>query len=50
VVENKAVEIGQLMNISLLDNGGNLLAHERMDGAWIGSINISIKKDYFKSI
>ena len=42
--ESKAVEIGQPMNIAVVDNGGNLIAHERMDGAWIGSIDISIKK------
>ncbi len=26
--------------------GGNLIAHVRMDGAWIGSIDISIKKAF----
>ena len=26
--------------------GGNLVAHVRMDGAWIGSIDISIKKAF----
>jgi uncharacterized protein GlcG (DUF336 family) len=25
-------------------SGGNLVAHVRMDGAWFGSIGISIKK------
>ena len=44
--ENKAVEIGQPMNIAVVDSGGNLVAHERMDGAWIGSIDISIKKAF----
>ena len=44
--ESKAVEIGQPMNIAVVDNGGNLIAHERMDGAWIGSIDISIKKAF----
>jgi uncharacterized protein GlcG (DUF336 family) len=42
--EKKAAEIGQPMNIAVVDGGGNLLAHIRMDGAWIGSIDISIKK------
>jgi uncharacterized protein GlcG (DUF336 family) len=42
--ERKATEIGQPMNIAVADAGGNLVAHVRMDGAWIGSIDISIKK------
>ena len=44
--EKKAQEIGQPMNIAVADAGGNLVAHVRMDGAWIGSIDISIKKAY----
>ncbi len=40
----KAMEIGQPMNIAVVDAGGNLLAFERMEGAWLGSIDISIKK------
>ena len=44
--EKKATEIGQPMNIAICDEGGNLLAHVRMDGAWIGSIDISINKAY----
>lgn len=44
--EEKAQEIGQPMNIAVVDAGGNLVAHVRMDGAWIGSIDISIKKAY----
>jgi uncharacterized protein GlcG (DUF336 family) len=42
--EKKAAEIGQPMNIAVADAGGNLVAHVRMDNAWIGSIDISIKK------
>ena len=42
--EKRAGEIGQPMNIAVADAGGNLVAHVRMDGAWIGSIDISIKK------
>jgi uncharacterized protein GlcG (DUF336 family) len=42
--EKKATEIGQPMNIAVADAGGNLVAHVRMDGAWIGSVDISIKK------
>jgi uncharacterized protein GlcG (DUF336 family) len=44
--EAKATEIGQPMNIAVADAGGNLIAHVRMDGAWLGSIDISIKKAY----
>ncbi len=44
--ERKATEIGQPMNIAVADAGGNLVAHVRMDGAWIGSIDISIKKAF----
>lgn len=42
--EAKAAEIGQPMNIAVVDAGGNLISHVRMDNAWIGSIDISIKK------
>jgi uncharacterized protein GlcG (DUF336 family) len=40
----KAEEIGTKMDIALVDVGGNLKAFARMDGAWLGSIDISIKK------
>jgi uncharacterized protein GlcG (DUF336 family) len=42
--EKRADEIGQPMNIAVVDAGGNLVAHVRQDGAWIGSVNISINK------
>jgi uncharacterized protein GlcG (DUF336 family) len=42
--EVKAVELGQPMNIAVVDAGGNLVAHVRMDNAWIGSVDISINK------
>jgi len=42
--EKKAGQIGQPMNIAVADEGGNIVAHIRMDGAWIGSIDISQKK------
>ncbi len=42
--EKKAEEIGQPMNIAVADAGGNLVAHVRMDDAWLGSVDISIKK------
>jgi uncharacterized protein GlcG (DUF336 family) len=44
--EKKATEIGQPMNIAVADEGGNIVAHVRMDDAWIGSIDISMKKAY----
>jgi uncharacterized protein GlcG (DUF336 family) len=44
--EDKAREIGQPMNIAVVDAGGNLVGHVRMDGAWIGSIDISINKAF----
>jgi len=44
--EKKAIEIGQPMNIAVVDAGGNLIAHVRMDGAWIGSVDISINKAF----
>jgi len=44
--EKKANEIGQPMNIAVADEGGNIVAHVRMDNAWIGSIDISMKKAY----
>ncbi len=42
--EKKAEQIGQPMNIAVVDQGGNLVAHVRMDNAWIGSVDISINK------
>src|SRR5215471_17393826 len=44
--EKKAKEVGQPMNIAVVDEGGNLVTHVRMDGAWIGSIDISINKAF----
>lgn len=40
----KATEINTKMNIAIVDSGANLLAFARMDGAWLGSLDISIKK------
>ena len=42
----KASEIESPSNIAVVDAGGNLVAHVRMDGAWIGSIDISINKAF----
>ena len=44
--ETKANGIGQPMNIAVVDAGGNLVSHVRMDSAWIGSIDISINKAF----
>jgi len=40
----KALKQGTLMNIAVVDAGANLTAFVRMDGAFIGSIDVSIKK------
>lgn len=40
----KSVEIDTKMNIAVVDAGANLVAFARMDGAWLGSLDISIKK------
>lgn len=40
----KAGEIGQPMNIAVVDDGGHLVAFARMDGAIKASIDISISK------
>lgn len=44
--EAKASQVGQPMNIAVVDAGANLVAHVRMDGAWIGSVDISINKAF----
>jgi len=42
--EKKAEELKQPMNVAVVDEGGNLIAFERMTNAWLGSIDISQKK------
>ena len=42
----KADEIDVPMNIAVVDEGNNLTAFGRMDGAWLGSIDISQNKAY----
>jgi len=42
--QKKAKKIGQPMNVAVVDEGGNLLAFERMTNAWLGSIDIAQKK------
>lgn len=34
------------MNIAVVDAGGNLVSHVRMDGAWLGSIDIAMGKAF----
>ena len=36
--------IGVKMNIAVVDTGANLKAFARMDDAWLGSIDIAVKK------
>jgi uncharacterized protein GlcG (DUF336 family) len=40
----KAREIGVPMNIAIVDEGANLVSFHRMDNAWLGSVDISIRK------
>ena len=42
--ESKATELNTKMNIAVVDRGNNLKAFLRMDGAWLGSIDIAVKK------
>lgn len=42
--KEKAKELNVKMNIAIVDAGANLTAFARMDGAWLGSLDISIKK------
>jgi uncharacterized protein GlcG (DUF336 family) len=40
----EAKKLGVAMNIAVVDAGANFKAFARMDGAWLGSIDISIRK------
>jgi uncharacterized protein GlcG (DUF336 family) len=42
--KSKAKEIGVPMNIAVVDEGANLVSFHRMDNAWLGSVDIAIKK------
>ncbi|SMO36284.1 GlcG/HbpS family heme-binding protein [Fodinibius sediminis] len=42
--KKKARELGLSMNIAVVDAGAHLKAFARNDGAWLGSIDIAIKK------
>lgn len=42
--KEKSIAIDTKMNIAIVDSGANLVAFARMDGAWLGSLDIAIKK------
>jgi uncharacterized protein GlcG (DUF336 family) len=44
--QEKAREIGQPMNVAVVDGGTNLKAFARMEDAWLGSISIAIDKGF----
>ncbi len=43
---DKAQELGQPMNVAVMDNGRELKAFSRMEDAWLGSISIAIDKAF----
>jgi len=44
--EGRASDLGQPMQIAVVDGGGNIVSHSRMDGAWLGSAVIALDKAY----
>ncbi len=48
--KRKASELGVPMDIAIVDESGNLLAFERMDGALVGCIHIAIDKAYTSAV
>lgn len=44
IAKEKSIELNTKMNIAIVDAGANLVALARMDGAWLGSLDIAIKK------
>ena len=44
IAKTTATSLDTKMNIAIVDAGANLVAFARMDGAWLGSLDISIKK------
>lgn len=42
----KADELGVAQNIAVVDEGNNLVAFARMNGAWLGSISIAQNKAF----
>ena len=41
---SKATDMGLLMNVTIVDSGANLVAFARQEGAWLGSIDIAMRK------
>ncbi len=41
---SKATGMGLLMNVTIVDSGANLVAFARQEGAWLGSVDISMRK------
>ena len=44
IAKQKALALNTKMNITVVDSGANIVSFARMDGAWLGSADISIKK------
>ena len=44
--EEKAISVGRPMNLCVVDEGGHLVAHIRMDGAWKGGVDLAARKAY----
>jgi uncharacterized protein GlcG (DUF336 family) len=44
--EEKAISIGRPVNCCVVDEGGHLIAHIRMDGAWRGGADLAFRKAY----
>lgn len=44
--QRRADQIGVPYNLAVVDAGGNLTAFVRMDGAWLGSIDIAVDKAF----
>lgn len=44
IAKQKSIVLNTKMNIAIVDSGSNLIAFARMDGSWLGSLDISIKK------
>lgn len=42
--QEAAAGIGVPMNIAVVDTAGNLVTFSRMDGAWLGSVDVALKK------
>merc|ERR1712027_164436 len=42
--KEKSKDLGLAMNIAIVDQGANLVAFLRMDGSWLGSADIAMKK------